>query len=36
MRHRPKWVLALELPEQLTGSGLAPPVMVADAGYCNR
>src|SRR3954454_25212120 len=32
-RHRQKWRLALEMLEELTGWQLAPPVVVADAGY---
>src|SRR3954470_21511114 len=31
--HREKWRLALEMIDELTGWGLAPPVVVADAGY---
>lgn len=33
MRHRPKWQLAVDMIDQLTGWGVAPPVLVADAGY---
>src|SRR3954452_17122940 len=33
VRHRPKWRLALDMLDELTGEGLAPPVVVADAGY---
>jgi SRSO17 transposase len=32
-RYRPKWVIALELLDELAGWGLAPPVLLADAGY---
>jgi SRSO17 transposase len=32
-RYRPKWVIALELLDELTGWGLRPPVLTADAGY---
>jgi SRSO17 transposase len=32
-RHRPKWKLALDMLDELIGWGLAPPVVVADAGY---
>jgi SRSO17 transposase len=35
-RHRPKWALALEMLDELAGWGLAPPVVVADAGYGNN
>src|SRR3954471_22132239 len=31
--HREKWRLALDMLEELTGWELAPPVVVADAGY---
>lgn len=31
--HRPKWELALEMLDELTGWGLTPPVVAADAGY---
>jgi SRSO17 transposase len=32
-RHRPKWQLGLDMVDELGGWGLAPPVVVADAGY---
>ncbi len=32
-RHRPKWRLAIDMLVELAGWGLAPPVVVADAGY---
>lgn len=32
-RHREKWRLALDMLDELGGWGLAPPVVVADAGY---
>jgi SRSO17 transposase len=32
-RYRPKWVIALELLDELAGWGQRPPVLVADAGY---
>jgi SRSO17 transposase len=32
-RHRPKWELAIEMLDELAGWGLAPPVIVSDAGY---
>jgi SRSO17 transposase len=32
-RYRPKWVIALELLDELAGWGLRPPVLTADAGY---
>ena len=32
-RYRPKWVIALELVDELAGWGLYPPVLTADAGY---
>jgi FOG: Transposase len=32
-RHRPKWVLAVEMLDELAGWGLAAPVIAADAGY---
>src|SRR3954462_7673870 len=32
-RHREKWRLVLDMVDELTGWGLAPPVVVADAGY---
>ena len=31
--HRPKWKLALEAIDELAAWGLAPPVVLADAGY---
>jgi SRSO17 transposase len=31
--HRPKWQLVLDMVDELGGWGLAPPVVVADAGY---
>lgn len=31
--HRPKWQLVLDMVDELEGWGLAPPVLVADAGY---
>nr|WP_307793511.1 IS701 family transposase [Amycolatopsis sp. MtRt-6] len=31
--HRPKWMLAVEMLDELAGHGLRPPVLVADAGY---
>jgi SRSO17 transposase len=34
-RHREKWRLALDMLDELAGWGLAPPVVVADAGYGN-
>src|SRR3954453_1123421 len=33
VRHRQKWRLALDMLDELAGWGLAPPVVVADAGY---
>lgn len=33
VRHRPKWELALEMIDELGAWGLAPPVLVGDAGY---
>jgi SRSO17 transposase len=33
VRYRPKWQLALDMLDELAGWGLAPPVIVADAGY---
>ena len=33
VRHREKWRLALDMLDELTGWGLAPPVVVADAAY---
>src|SRR5918994_1248039 len=35
-RHHAKWRLALEMLDELAGWGLAPPVVVADAGYGNN
>src|SRR4051812_49876504 len=32
-RHRATWRLALDMLDELAGWGLAPPVVVADAGY---
>src|SRR4051794_13429310 len=32
-RHREKWRLALDMGDELARGGLAPPVVVADAGY---
>ncbi|WP_374115741.1 transposase [Streptomyces sp. NK15101] len=32
-RHRPKWQLALDMLDELAGSGLRPAVLVADTGY---
>jgi SRSO17 transposase len=32
-RYRPKWVIALEMLDELAGWGLRPPVLIADAGY---
>ncbi|MFF3441770.1 IS701 family transposase [Streptosporangium sp. NPDC002721] len=32
-QHRPKWQLAVEMLDELSGWGLAAPVVVADAGY---
>ncbi|MEV4250982.1 IS701 family transposase [Streptosporangium canum] len=32
-RHRPKWQMAVEMLDEIAGWGLAPPVVVADAGY---
>jgi SRSO17 transposase len=34
-RHREKWRLALDMLDELAGWQLAPPVVVADAGYGN-
>jgi SRSO17 transposase len=31
--HRPKWMLAVEMLDELAEHGLRPPVLVADAGY---
>src|SRR3954449_5228780 len=33
VRHREKWRLALDMLDELAGFGLAPPVVVGDAGY---
>jgi len=33
VRHRSKWQLALDMLDELAEWGLAPPVVVADAGY---
>src|SRR5215212_9159626 len=33
VRHREKWRLALDMLDERAGQGLAPPVVVADAGY---
>jgi SRSO17 transposase len=32
-RYRPKWMIALEMLDELATWGLAPPVLAADAGY---
>jgi SRSO17 transposase len=32
-RYRPKWMIALELLDELAGWGLHPPVLTGDAGY---
>jgi hypothetical protein len=32
-RYRPKWLMALQMLDELAGWGLRPPVLVADAGY---
>ena len=32
-RYRPKWVIALEMLDELAGWGLHPPLLSADAGY---
>ena len=32
-RYRPKWLMALEMLDELAGWELRPPVLVADAGY---
>jgi len=32
-RYRPKWVMALEMLDELAGWGLHPPLLTADAGY---
>ena len=34
--HREKWRLALDTLDELAGWGLVPPVVVADAGYCQN
>ncbi|MFF2005982.1 transposase [Kitasatospora sp. NPDC058201] len=31
--HRPKWQLALDMLDELAGTGLRPAALVADAGY---
>lgn len=36
VRHRPKWQLVLDMLDELGGWGVAPPVVVADAGYGTR
>jgi SRSO17 transposase len=36
VRHRPKWQLAIDMLDELAGWELAPPVVVADAGYGNN
>ena len=33
VHHRPKWQLVLDMVDELSGWGLHPPVVVADAGY---
>lgn len=33
VRHVPKWQLALEMVDELTGWGIEPPTVCADAGY---
>jgi SRSO17 transposase len=33
VRHRPKWLLVLDMLDELATWGLAPPVLVGDAGY---
>ncbi|QCX82485.1 Transposase DDE domain protein (plasmid) [Streptomyces sp. YIM 121038] len=33
VRHRPKWQLALDMLDDLAGTGLRPPVVTADAAY---
>ena len=33
VRHREKWRLALDMIDELTGWGLVPPLICADAGY---
>lgn len=32
-RYRPKWLMALEMIDELAGWGLRPPLLTADAGY---
>jgi SRSO17 transposase len=32
-RYRPKWLMALEMLDELAGWGLYPPLLTADAGY---
>ena len=32
-RYRPKWLMALEMLDELAGWGLHPPLLTADAGY---
>jgi SRSO17 transposase len=32
-RYRPKWLMALEMLDELGGWGLRPPLLTADAGY---
>jgi SRSO17 transposase len=32
-RYRPKWLMALQMLDELASWGLRPPVLVADAGY---
>ncbi|WP_406075998.1 IS701 family transposase [Micromonospora sp. NBC_01638] len=32
-RYRPKWMMALEMLDELAGWGLRPPLLTADAGY---
>jgi SRSO17 transposase len=32
-RHRPKWSLAVAMLDELSGHGLRPPLLAADAGY---
>jgi SRSO17 transposase len=32
-RYRPKWLMALEMLDELAGWGLRPPLLTADAGY---
>jgi SRSO17 transposase len=33
VRHRPKWLLVLDMLDELATWGLAPPVLVGDCGY---